>query len=158
MCVSESLSHVRLFVTPWTIATRLLCPWNSSGKNTGVGCHFLLQGIVQTQGSNQGLLYYTWDTLPSELLGKHHSNQLARGSKLSENKPGFSLLYGSYSCSKAQTTIFKILCTALLSKRKSRGPITRLLVDFSWTVPKSSVFPEEKSCWFAEPTRSQNSY
>jgi len=25
--------------------TRLLCPWNFPGKNTGVGCHFLLQGI-----------------------------------------------------------------------------------------------------------------
>ena len=25
--------------------TRLLCPWNSPGKNTGVGFHFLLQGI-----------------------------------------------------------------------------------------------------------------
>ena len=32
--------------------TRLLCPWNSPGKNTGVGCHFLLQGIFPTQGSN----------------------------------------------------------------------------------------------------------
>ena len=27
---------------------RLLCPWNSPGKNTGVGCHFLLQGIFPT--------------------------------------------------------------------------------------------------------------
>ena len=34
---------------------RLLCPWNSSGKNTGVGCHFLLQKIFPTQGSNQDL-------------------------------------------------------------------------------------------------------
>ena len=42
-------------VTPWTVATRLLCPWNSSGKNTGVGCHFLFQGISPTQGSNPGL-------------------------------------------------------------------------------------------------------
>ena len=25
---------------------RLLCPWNSPGKNTGVGCHFLLQGFL----------------------------------------------------------------------------------------------------------------
>ena len=25
--------------------TRLLCPWDSPGKNTGVGCHFLLQGM-----------------------------------------------------------------------------------------------------------------
>ena len=33
------LSCVRLFVTPWTVATRLLCPWDFPGKNTGVGCH-----------------------------------------------------------------------------------------------------------------------
>ena len=30
--------------------TRLLCPWNFSGKNPGVGCHFLLQGIFPIQG------------------------------------------------------------------------------------------------------------
>ena len=34
----------------------LLCPWNSSGKNTEVGCHSVLQGIFLTQGSNLGLL------------------------------------------------------------------------------------------------------
>ena len=32
--------------------TRLLCPWDSLGKNTGLGCHALLQGIFPTQGSN----------------------------------------------------------------------------------------------------------
>ena len=36
--------------------TRLLRPWNFPGKSTGVGCHFLLQGIFPTQGSNPGLL------------------------------------------------------------------------------------------------------
>ena len=36
-------SHVRLCETPWTQPTRLPCPWDSPGKNTGVGCHFLLQ-------------------------------------------------------------------------------------------------------------------
>ena len=35
---------------------RLLCPWDLPGKNTGVGCHSLLQGIFLTQGSNPGLL------------------------------------------------------------------------------------------------------
>jgi len=35
--------------------TRLLCPWNSPDKNTGVGCHALLQGIIPTQESNPGL-------------------------------------------------------------------------------------------------------
>ena len=32
--------------------TRLLCPWDSPGKNTGVGGHALLQGVFPTQGSN----------------------------------------------------------------------------------------------------------
>ena len=36
-------SRVRLCVTPSTAATRLPRPWDSPGKNTGVGCHFLLQ-------------------------------------------------------------------------------------------------------------------
>ena len=33
---------------------------DSPGKNTGVGCHALLQGIFPTQGSNQGLLHCRW--------------------------------------------------------------------------------------------------
>ena len=36
--------------------SRLLCPWDFPGKNAGVCCHFLLQGIFLTQGSNPGLL------------------------------------------------------------------------------------------------------
>ena len=38
--------------TPWTIAHRLICSWDSPDKNTGVDCHFLLQGIFPTQVSN----------------------------------------------------------------------------------------------------------
>ena len=49
------LSQVRLFASPWTVAARLLCPWNSPGKNTGVGCQSLLQEIFLTQGSNPDL-------------------------------------------------------------------------------------------------------
>ena len=37
--------------------TRLLCPCNSLGKNTRVGCHALLQGIFPIQGSNPSLLH-----------------------------------------------------------------------------------------------------
>ena len=43
-------SHAQFFVTPWI--TRILCPWDSPGKNTRVGCHALLQGLFPTQGSN----------------------------------------------------------------------------------------------------------
>ena len=39
-----------------TDPTRLLCPWDSPGKKTGVGCHALLQGILPTQESNPCLL------------------------------------------------------------------------------------------------------
>ena len=39
---------------------RILCPWNPPGKNTGVSCHSLLQGIFLTQGSNLGLLHCRW--------------------------------------------------------------------------------------------------
>ena len=46
------------------LPTRLLCPWDSPGKNTGVGCHALLQGIFLTQGSNAGCLHWQADCLP----------------------------------------------------------------------------------------------
>ena len=51
----KSLSRVRLFASPWTVAYQALGPWIFPGKSTGVGCHFLLQGIFLTQGSNPGL-------------------------------------------------------------------------------------------------------
>ena len=39
---------------------RLLCSWDSPGKNTGMGCHALLQGIFPTPGLNPGLLHCRW--------------------------------------------------------------------------------------------------
>ena len=50
-----------------------LCPWNFPGKNSGLGCHFLLQGIFLTQGLNPGLLTLQADSLPSESPGKPYS-------------------------------------------------------------------------------------
>ena len=39
------------------LPTRLLCPWDSPGKNTGVGCHSFLQAIFLNQGLNLDLLH-----------------------------------------------------------------------------------------------------
>ena len=61
------------FATPWTVAVRLLCPWDFPGKNTGVGCHFLLQGIFPTWGSNPSLLYWQADSLPLSHQGSQFS-------------------------------------------------------------------------------------
>ena len=50
---------------------RLLCPWGSPGKNTGVGCHALLQGVFPTQGSkNLCLLHWQAGSLPLAPPGK----------------------------------------------------------------------------------------
>ena len=59
--VSDSLQPHGLY------PSRLLCPWDFPGKNTGMGCHFLLQGIFLTQGSNWYLLgvpHWQADSLP----------------------------------------------------------------------------------------------
>ena len=50
--------------------TRLLCPWDSPGKNTGVGCHALLQRSFPTQASNPHLLHCR-QILTAEPLMKH---------------------------------------------------------------------------------------
>ena len=49
---------------------RLLCSWDCPGKNTGVSCHFLLQGIFLTQGSNLPLLHWQADCLPLNHQGR----------------------------------------------------------------------------------------
>ena len=43
LLLPSRFSRVRLCAAPWTAARRLLCPWDSPGKTTGVGCQFLLQ-------------------------------------------------------------------------------------------------------------------
>ena len=60
-CVTMRLCvvcHVWLFVTLRTVAQQSLCLLDFSGKNTGVCCYFLLQGICLTQGSNLCLLHF----------------------------------------------------------------------------------------------------
>ena len=46
--------------TPWTVAGQTLCPWRFPGKNTKVGCHFLLQGTFPTQRSSHSSCLGRW--------------------------------------------------------------------------------------------------
>ena len=72
-CMLNRFSSVRLAATLWTVAAKLLCLWDSPGKNTGMGCHFLLQQIIPTQGLNPSLLcLLQWqaDSLPLVPPGK----------------------------------------------------------------------------------------
>ena len=59
------LRRVRPFVTPWTVARQpplsmVILP----AKDTETGGHFLLQGILPTQGSNARILRWRADSLP----------------------------------------------------------------------------------------------
>ena len=79
-CMLSLFSHVQLFVTLWTVVHWLFCPGDSPGKNTGVGCHALLQGIFPNQGSNLCLLcllhwqlrFFLPLTPPGKLQGHIH--------------------------------------------------------------------------------------
>ena len=55
MWCAKSLQSCLTLRTHGLQPARLLCSWNSPGKNTGVGSHSLLHGIFPTQGSNLGL-------------------------------------------------------------------------------------------------------
>ena len=56
----ELLSCVQLFMTPWSVARQPPLPWNSPGKDIGVGCHAFFQEIFPTQEYNPGLLHCKW--------------------------------------------------------------------------------------------------
>ena len=52
-------------------SARLICPWDFPGKNTGVGSHLLLQGILPTQGLNESLFPMSaWGFFTTEPPGK----------------------------------------------------------------------------------------
>ena len=57
-----------------TLCDPMDCPWSSPGQNTGVGCHFLLQGIFLTQGLNLHLLCWQANSLPLCHLGNPSSS------------------------------------------------------------------------------------
>ena len=62
---------------------RILCPWDSPVRNTGVGCHVLLQGVFLTQGLNLrllSLLHCRQVLYPQSHLGSSRSGQLIKTS------------------------------------------------------------------------------
>ena len=91
VCVCQSLVMSDSLRPHGLQPASLLCPWDFPGKNTGVSCHFLLQGIFPTTVSNPRLLhcrwilqYYTWeaqisttlDISPPWFYGSKHTSKL----------------------------------------------------------------------------------
>ena len=126
---------------------RLLCPPNSPGKNTGVGCHSLLQGIFPIQGLNPGLLHYRkiFSCLSHQGSPDSGSNPLENcvifytftRSRLSDC-PSFcafsscwlSLSWSSHSLCCKSIVLFHLLDKMLLSRHTS--PL--LLCGYQWYI------------------------
>ena len=92
LCVLSLFSHVRLVQPHGVQSSRLICLWDSPGKNSGVGCHFLLQGMFPTQGSNPRLLRCKWILYPLSHQGSpgfsHYSSPTRVEAMLSDTVTG----------------------------------------------------------------------
>ena len=68
-------SCLTLFTLHGLYPIRFLCLWNCPGRNTGVGCHSLLQGFFLTQGSNLGFQHCRHILLPLSQLSRDQQFQ-----------------------------------------------------------------------------------
>ena len=80
--LEDKRSHAQLCLTPrdprdWSPPGFSVLAWNFLGKNTGVGCHFLLQGIFLIQGSESCFLHRQKGSLPLSCLGSPEKTRIA---------------------------------------------------------------------------------
>ena len=105
---------------------RLLCPWDSPGKNTEVGCHFLLQEIVLLQGSNPHLLHWQVDSLPLNHQGTpSRSFQITNsGEDVERMEPSYTVVgnVNSYSHYGQQYTAKSLQSCLTLCDPKDGSP------------------------------------
>ena len=120
---------------------RLLCPWDSPGKNPGVGCHALLQEIFPTQGSNPCLLH----------LLHWHVGSLS-------TTPGNPIRTYIYKKTSKCAQKIRLCCpktrvaSCLESRKKSKGSfLTRCLSPALTEVPSTSYWKRKKK---KKPTTS----
>ena len=78
-------SRTRLKRLSSSSSSRLLCPWDFPGKNTGVGCYFLLQGIFPTLGSNLCLLHWQAVSLPLSHQGSPNKFSREKENNIGQN-------------------------------------------------------------------------
>ena len=91
LSILRECACVSCFGTPWTVASQAPLAWNSPGKDTGMGCHCLLQVILLTQGSNSGL-QHCWHILYHlRHLGSLLKWYVSLNSKVSSLSDTFSL-------------------------------------------------------------------
>ena len=128
---------------------RLPCPWGSPGKDAGVGCRFLFQGLFPTQGSNLSLLHLLhWQagSLPLAPAGKPTF-------KCSQLQPNWSTSQCPSSCHPFSSKLF-YQWSALIFARSARlfksTSLSLIHLVIYWIMFLQQIFP---NCW-VQPLRS----
>ena len=140
-------------MTPWLQPTRLLCPWDSLGKNTGVGCHALLQGIFPTQGSNPGLshcrqILYCLSHQESPWILEWVACPFSRGSLQPNNWTRVSCIAGGFFTSWATREAW-CLNEEILIIRLPFLVTFHFISSKSWFLSKDSLFCMNTFCAFS---------
>ena len=144
------LSQHRYQLVSWPLCDPMDCSppgfsvhGDSPGKNTGVGCHALLQRIFLTQGLNTGLLYCRWILYPLSRQGSPRilewvAYPFSRGTFRPRNQTRFSCIAGGFFISWA---IREALCIIQWSIYDSNAKYTMPIKGISWFVqyPSSRV-------------------
>ena len=135
----ESVSHSVVSNSSWPHGLqpiRLLCPRDSPSKNTGVGCHFLLQGIFPTQGSNPdlphcGQILYRWSYLGKQAYqmdqGVFDWNFENSGDKRTKERKLSVVLMGLSPKTFNLSTLFQI-------EKKNRSSVCLLMTQSCWKI------------------------
>ena len=123
------------------LPTRLLCPWDFPGKDTGVGCHFLLQGIFPTQGSNPGLLHCRQILY----LLSHRESESESPSVVSDSLPAIDyIVYGILQVLQAKILEWVAFPFSRVSSQpRDRTQVSHVAVGFftSWVWLISILYP-----------------
>ena len=154
----------------------LLCPWDSPGKNTGVGCHFFLQEIFSTPGLNLGLphckqtLYrlshqgsseantILWSNFPSiknKYVWKKKKHQQTASSNYRSSISILSL--NIWSKSGSGDLLLTVLCSPVLANKEQGfyisqlSPTSSLRIIVLLTLRPATGFPGNPLCLLSPP-------
>ena len=114
----------------WVGPTRLLSPWDFPGKSIGVGCHFLLQGIFLTQGSNPGLRHCRQMLYPLSHQGSHQEESENHPANSNTTQEGLPISWWSASVQFSHSVMSDSLRLHGLQHRQS------LSITNSWSLLK----------------------
>ena len=124
-CMLNCFSCVQLCATLWTVAHQSPLSMDSSGKNTGVGCYALLQGIFLTQGLNSHLL------LSAALAGRFFTTSATWEAEAQSYYKSFTWQASWGKAAISTPDLVHILCPRVSEGRYSQG--LRFSSPLSWT-------------------------